>query len=359
MFAGMNRAKRILFGALAAVLGIGVAFYAAEVVFRHVLLVPSIPESAADFQRLIADQWPRSIAVEKKPGTVRILGLADSFGVAGGADNYHYRLEAILRERGHDVEVVNLSVPAYSLEHELQLLRRFGARYEPDVVLHAFFVGNDFGLGEPPSLRYSGIDIKRMEGFASWLPHNLALLRWLPKWSHARAEQRRQSADQEQGLGQGSFSHATFLNIERVRFGACRRPRTDGPAWPGTTAVLDGLRQAVRELNAGHVLVVHPDQFQVEEELAEEIVNTFDLDPRQYDLDLPQRFLEAYASSRDIPLVDLTPVFRERGRQGGLYLPRDSHYNEAGNLLAAERLADALEPVVVEISGVSNRVSSP
>ena len=349
MFALMTRSRKTAFAALALVIGTTAAIYTAEVVFRQALLVPLVPESDSDFRKIVAEQWPKPVARSKRPGTVRILGLADSFGVAGGASNYHYRLEEILRERGYDVEVVNLSVPAYSLEHELALLKRFGARYEPDLVLHGFFVGNDFGLGEPPSLRYRGLDIKMMDGPASWLPHNLALARWLPKWSRVRAEQRRQAADREQGLGEGSFSRATFLDIERVRFGACRLPKSDGPAWLGTTAVLDGLRQAVRELNAGHLLVVHPDQFQVEPTLAQEIVNTFGLDQREYDLDLPQKFLHAYAFSRGVPLVDLTPAFRERGSAGGLYIPRDSHYNQAGNDLAAETLADALEPVVAKI----------
>jgi len=35
---------------------------------------------------------------------------------------------------------VNISVSEYELADELDLLRRFGARYGPDLVLHGLFV---------------------------------------------------------------------------------------------------------------------------------------------------------------------------------------------------------------------------
>jgi len=337
----MTRGKNILFGIAASMMGVAIGLYAAEVVFRFALLVPAIPESDAQFRKVVSDGWPRPVTPTKDPGTIRILGLADSFGVAGGDRNYHYRLEKLLRERGYSVEVVNLSVPDYSIEHELELLQRFGARYEPDIVLHAFFVGNDFALGEPESLNYRGIDVETMAGASAWLPHNLAVVRWLPRWRRAISEQRHRD--------EGSFSHDTFLEIERVRIGACRRPRTEGPAWLGTTAVLDALGRTIGELHALHVIVVHPDQLQVEPALAAEIVSTFELDPEAYDLMLPQKFLHSYAASRKVPLIDLTPAFRERGREGGLFLPRDTHYNDAGNELAAEVIADALEPLLARL----------
>ena len=345
----MIRGKNILFGVAASMIGIAIGLYAAEVVFRFALLVPSVPESDAQFRQVVSDGWPRPVNPTKDPGTIRILGLADSFGVAGGDRNYHYRLEELLRERGYPVEVVNLSVPGYSIEHELELLRRFGDRFEPDVVLHAFFVGNDFALGEPESLNYRGIDVETMAGASSWLPHNLAVVRWLPRWRRAISEQRDRDEEIESGLGEGSFSHDTFLEIERVRLGACRRPQTEGPAWLGTTAVLDALGRTIGELHALHVIVVHPDQLQVEPALAAEIVSTFGLDPEAYDLALPQKFLHSYAASRKVPLIDLTPAFRERGREGGLFLPRDTHYNDVGNELAAEAIADAMEPLLVHL----------
>lgn len=324
-------------------LGFTLGVYATEIVFRNALFVPFVPESESDFREIVGKHWPKDVVHAKREGSFRILGLADSFGVAGGTSNYHRRLEAELRERGYDVEVISLSVPAYSLEHELALLQRFGARYEPDLVLHAFFIGNDFGLGEPATHRYRGVRVTKMAGFASWMPHNLNVVRWVPRWLDVREERRRHAADREAG-GTGNLSAADFLEIERVRMGSCRLPSHDGPAWLGTTAVLDGVQFTIGEMDAAHVLVVHPDQFQIETALSDEIFERYALDRRMYDLDLPQKFLRAYAASRDIQLVDLTLPFREQGSGGGLYQLRDTHYNQSGNQLAAELLADAIEP---------------
>ena len=54
----MTRRKTILFGIAASTLGLAIGLYAAEVVFRFALLVPSIPESDAHFRTLISDGWP-------------------------------------------------------------------------------------------------------------------------------------------------------------------------------------------------------------------------------------------------------------------------------------------------------------
>jgi hypothetical protein len=106
------------------------------------------------------------------------------------------------------------------------------------------------------------------------------------------------------------------------------------------------LQRTIRQMDAIHMIVVHPDQFQIEPALTDEIVDVYALDRQNYDLDLPQMFLQAYADSRGIELVDLMPAFRERGSEGGLYLLRDTHYNLTGNALAAEILADAIEPLL-------------
>jgi hypothetical protein len=344
--------KKAAFAALAMLIGFTLGIYLTEVVLRQALLVPFIPESDSDFREIVSKNWPQAASTAKRSGSYRILGLADSFGVSGGASNYHRRLEAILRARGYDVEVISLSVPAYSLEHELALLQRFGARYHPDLVLHAFFVGNDFGLGEPATHRYRGVRVTKLSGWSSWLPQNLNVVRWVPQWWAVRTERRRHASDQASG-GQGNLSPAAFLAVERVRLGSCRRPEIDGPAWLGTTAVLDDVQRTIRGMDAGHLLVAHPDQFQIEHALSNEIIEAYGLDRALYDLDQPQRFLQAYATSRGIELVDLAPRFRAQGAGGGLYLLRDTHYNPIGNDLAAEILADAIEPRVVAFAAAA------
>jgi hypothetical protein len=340
------RLRRVLRRTLGGIVAAALGFYAAELVFRTMVLVPLVPETERQFDRVIAATWPRPVAPRKDEGTLRILGLADSFGLAGGAHNYHFLLEEKLKERGLPVDVVNFSVAAYSPGEELLLLRRFGPDFRPDLVLHGFFVGNDFGLPRVETGRFRGIDVTRVPGAAGWLPRNLMLTRWLGRCWEGLEDRRARRRERDRGLEAGSFSRERFLRIERVRLGACRRPTGSGPAWPVTTELLDAIGAEARDQGAAHVMVVHPDQFQVEPELAREIMETYGLDAEEYEIDLPQQYLRAYAASRRLPVVDLTPAFREEGGRGGLYLPQDTHYNDRGNELAAEVLAETLEPLL-------------
>jgi len=95
-------------------------------------------------------------------------------------------------------------------------------------------------------------------------------------------------------------------------------------------------------MGAKYVIVIHPDQSQVEVQLRRELAKTYGLDLKGYDFELPQRFLMNYCSSRAIPCLDLFPSFRARGSQGGLYLVRDTHYNHDGNKFAAALIAKFL-----------------
>jgi SGNH hydrolase-like domain, acetyltransferase AlgX len=72
----------------------------------------------------------------------------------------------------------------------------------------------------------------------------------------------------------------------------------------------------------------------------------FNYDPKNYDLELMQKILRGFLEAESIPYVDLLPRFRETGKQESLYLLRDTHWNDAGNRLAATILQERLLPVV-------------
>ena len=48
--------------------------------------------------------------------------------------------------------------------------------------------------------------------------------------------------------------------------------------------------------------------------------------------------LSAYCRRNGVSYLDLLEVFRQQGAGGGLYLPRNTHYNQAGNERAAETI---------------------
>jgi len=81
----------------------------------------------------------------KPSGVIRILLLGDSniFGYAVPADQtVGAKMEAELRGRGIDAEVISLAYSAWGTDQEVEALRLEGAAYHPDIVI-LHFCGND------------------------------------------------------------------------------------------------------------------------------------------------------------------------------------------------------------------------
>jgi hypothetical protein len=96
---------------------------------------------------------PRDYAIDKPPGTFRILVLGDSVTFGHGAlleTTYPYLLEQQLKAWRKDVrwEVWNLGVPGYNTRTEFEYLRRVGPEYSPDLVIVGFFL-NDLSGNAP------------------------------------------------------------------------------------------------------------------------------------------------------------------------------------------------------------------
>ncbi|NJN98344.1 MAG: SGNH/GDSL hydrolase family protein [Anaerolineales bacterium] len=84
---------------------------------------------------------------QKKPGTYRILFVGDSFSWAGGLEgNYTAILEKKFEAEFGDsrVEIINTGYDATHTGEQLKALKKYGLQYNPDLVVLAFFVGNDF-----------------------------------------------------------------------------------------------------------------------------------------------------------------------------------------------------------------------
>ena len=59
----------------------------------------------------------------------------------------------------------------------------------------------------------------------------------------------------------------------------------------------------------------------------------------ELDFDLPNRAIAAELAADGIPMLDLLPIIQRQGRATRLYKPQDTHWNIAGNRLAAESIA--------------------
>jgi SGNH hydrolase-like domain, acetyltransferase AlgX len=317
-----------------------------EVVVVYVLAERHTPRTQAEFRRLMSSLGRERAPMPKPVNTLRILGLADSFGEHGGEANYHYQLEEMLRrDVSSGIDLVNVSLEGYEPRHELELLK-FAMVYAPDIVLHGFFVGNDFSLATHDRYEIAGVSVVRYRDASPYRPGHFLLRGWGTNLFMLFDEQRRRRRELKEGLVQelGVYSASTFRRIQYDRLKTWGKRSTEPLAQMRQIfPVVDAIRATAEGGGARYVMVMHPDRTQVSLELAREIFAHFDVDPARYDLDQPQELLRSYCKQHDITCIDLLPVFRKNGLGESGYRLRDTHYNIRGNQVAAAAIADALK----------------
>jgi hypothetical protein len=225
--------RRSVATTLTLLLSCGFSAFLAEGVFRTFFLENKVPESDAEFAEMIARDWPEPRSFAPVPGRLRILGLSDSFGRAGGDANYHYVLERSLRAAGHEVEVVNVSVTALSPKEELDLLERYGERFRPDIVLHGVFTGNDLTILDGTIRHFRRIMIREHSGPAAWHPRRFTLIQALDGLARVGLNELELSRDREAGAAAGTFSERSFLKLGRASIGLYERGRDPRRRWVG------------------------------------------------------------------------------------------------------------------------------
>jgi hypothetical protein len=89
-------------------------------------------------------------------------------------------------------------------------------------------------------------------------------------------------------------------------------------------------------------VVLIPDEAQVDDRLRTEVRLASGSAAGDLDFERPNRLLRERMTADGIPVVDLLPAFRGAARTTRLYKPRDTHWNIAGNRLAAREIAAAV-----------------
>jgi hypothetical protein len=306
----------------------------------------------------------RDYPLRRHPGVFRILVIGDSFGWAGGMHgNYTGVLEQKLNEsgRGRPVEVINATLPMSHTGEQLALLKKYGLQFEPDLVVLGFFAGNDFLDADPRrrrivvndtyldimderELTLFGYPIVAQSRLAAFVRQKYRLFREAPRFESSKQAE-------DKSPTQGTFSEKTYLALERARMEFCNlRPHAQGTYAAHIGYVFDSvraMRDMLRARGVPLVVAIFPDEFQVDDGLADAVFSHFKLDRNDYDLTLMQKVLRRFLESENVPYVDMLERFRQAAREERLYRLRDSHWNEAGSRLGAAILQESLTPVMV------------
>jgi hypothetical protein len=300
----------------------------------------------------------------KAPGVSRILVFGDSFTWASGGLPHEYHWPVILEDRlrkavSPQVEVLRLGVPAVGPAFLHRLWQLEGARLEPDLVVVAFFVGNDF-------LDHQGIAATRGLRDHSWVETSTD--RWMSfrvarnLYRIARGVVRERGPSRSKVTGRRTyqrggyslpeylkrfqpdrptFSEGRFLEIEARRMTLCRDDKAADfeRLLERVGATLVAFHDEVDATGARFLVMIIPDEYQVDPRVSAAVVEKEGIPLEAYDLGRPARRLSEYLSARGIEVLDLGPDFVRGGARSKLYRIRNTHWNHQGNLLAGELLA--------------------
>jgi len=266
-------------------------------------------------------------ALGKKQGVYRILGIGDSFvfGAVPYQHNFLTLLEEGLNRNKTNFEVINMGIPRTGVDSYLSLLLREGVALKPDLVICCFFVGNDF---TDPSFtgEYDTLFL-------------FSFLKFLFKISplHVNPGATAASKYSDYKDDQPDFTPKEYLQIERERsFIFLKEYRYSSRYINYTASYLARMKKVCDEADAAFLVVLIPDELQVDSGLQEKVIRADNKHTRQdFDFLLPNRLLAERFSTLGIDYIDLFDDFSRVTKEKRLYKPQNTHWNIAGNALAA------------------------
>lgn len=327
---------------------------------------------------------------ETRPDDVfRILVLGDSFseGLRLPMDAaFHSLIERDLRlESGKQVEVINGGVAGWGTDQQVLFYREIGRRYQPDLVLVAFFPANDImnnsvalesanfgGVKKPFFLLEDQLDSPNQlvlhnfpvgsedvgmfapasptaappssapaPDLSALLQHS-ALYRYLVPRLRLAAPGLTLTLARLGFIKPGAETNnaAQGPDYIPVAYGVYRSPPDDAweQGWALTAALLAALQAEVEADGGQLALLILPAQEQVEAGAWQRNLAQFPaMKTHIWDVTQPNRRLAAILDAQAIPYLDLLPDFQAWDGPG-LFFPIDRHWNERGHALAAAHI---------------------
>jgi lysophospholipase L1-like esterase len=281
---------------------------------------------------------------DKPVGESRVLVLGDSFTFAEQVnlpETFVQRLEDQLNSSGQkQYRVLNGGSNGWATANELIYLAKEGIRYQPDIVVLAFYVGNDISDNfrrvaaardaEEADLALRGVDA--LDGFRKVVraseTYTLFESGVLSKISQ---------------LYPGSDADSSEAAIRAA-------PKTADDAveaWAITEGLIRRMDQVAKSQGAGFVVMVIPSADQV----AGNVRNRGEEDdPDDADtvsapgLDKPQERLSEITGRLGVPTLDLLPDLRRQATRSRnrLFYRQNAHFTAAGHTVTAQALYDFL-----------------
>ncbi len=312
----------------------------------------------------------------KPPGATRLVLLGDSFIEAVQvpfSSSIPSLLEARLRQHGINAETINLGVSGAGTARQYLILKHYGLKYRPDLVL-LFFVGNDLSDNSQSlqGLSYipypvpdsQGSLVRDQAGRPLFTPFADQTSRLGPVAALLRHHSKgyrlvRQAIDASPNIHQLLYQARLMstppepVTADPATFGFYEIYRDPylhrwAEALSLTKDLLLEINALATENDSRFAVVLVPAAWEVYPRLWQQVLaQTPAMREASLDIDKPSRLLASFLDAHHIPYISLLPEFRERAPTAApLYIPSDAHWTTAGHALAAELLARRLPPLL-------------
>jgi hypothetical protein len=307
-----------------------------------------------------AGQHDREHSKQKPPNTYRIAVMGDSFTEALQVPIEKTFTSVLERElancealKGKNVEVINFGVTGFGTAQELQKLRYYAWDYAPDMVMLAFFTGNDVQNNSRPLqqddyrpyfLLQNGklvLDdsFVNAPGFRSRFSSLNVFLSW--SVAHSRLLQ----------VAAAAKNYMTQKNVEGVKTTEMGlsddiyHEPTDPvwkDAWNVTDALIVEMRDEVKAKGAQFLVVTLSSSIQVDPDpvAREQLIKRLGVPNLFY----PDEHVAQLSKREDIPVLTLAPTFLQYAQEHHVELHgfrgnNQGHWNESAHQLGGELMA--------------------
>lgn len=320
-------------------------------------------------------------AMDAPHGAFRALVLGDSFMEAYSVElneALHKRLEEFARQRGADLEVINLGVGGYGTLQEYLAFQELGPLYQPQLVLLGLFIANDvrnnsfelesivktgtmkvesrpfLDANPPPAWRITPIDFegaqrryaaaqRRQNTFPQKWASRSALVQLAVSGATRLVRMLSSTVKQVAKAQPGLAEQARDLAYYGVHY--CLEPAEYTRAWDSTKRILARLKRDT-EASGGRLFVFTVPALEEVSVAAMDRVRAHAPHPDKLCLEEATAYRRSTELLEELQIdnVNLLPHFRRVMREEGTNLFRrsDSHWNPAGHALAAQLIVSTL-----------------
>jgi len=305
-------------------------------------------------------RW-RDVSAENPLKKTRVAFVGDSFTFGLWADSIDKSFVGVFDSimNSEVFEVLNFGVPGYGLaDIELQI-KKDVLVFKPDYIILMFYNGNDFKdtyLGKNKYKIVDGVAIwdKANENKKIPFEHRTSINIILSRsalYSLFKSFITAHGATTENSDLSRSFRPSKLFGSETF-WSRKNYPEVAVKAKKKTLVVLNDLRKLAKKNNIQFLIATIPFHAQI---------HAKSKSGKNYNIALPQKYIEEYSKAYSLPYLDLLPVMRAfvRKEKKQIGYPNDIHFNNIGHYVIGTTIAEFFKESMLDQQQSDVRPAKP